>query len=68
MALLKASLARHPDDRDILLALVSYSRDAGDLTGALAYAERASRTMPGDPNLAALIGQLRQQTQGSRPR
>jgi len=51
-----------------LLALVSYSRDAGDLAGALAYAERAARTMPQDPNLAALIGQLRQQTQGSGPR
>jgi predicted CXXCH cytochrome family protein len=67
MALLKASLTRHPDDRDILLALMSYSRDAGDFAGALAYAERASRTMPGDPNLAALISQLRQQAQGSRP-
>jgi Flp pilus assembly protein TadD len=67
MALLKASLARHPDDRDTLLALMSYSRDAGDFASALAYAERAARTMPGDPNLAALIGQLRQQAQGSRP-
>jgi len=67
MALLKASLARHPDDRDTLLALMSYSRDAGDFASALAYAERAARTMPGDPNLAALIGQLLQQAQGSRP-
>src|SRR5262249_34034497 len=30
MAVLRASLARHPGDRDTLLALVSYSRDAGD--------------------------------------
>jgi predicted CXXCH cytochrome family protein len=62
MALLKQSLTEHPNDRDIVLALVSYSRDAGDLASALAYAERAARIMPGDPGLAALIGQLRQQT------
>jgi predicted CXXCH cytochrome family protein len=62
VAVLKASLAQHPDDRDILLALLSYSRDAGDFAAALAYAERLTRIMPGDPNLAALIGQLRQQT------
>jgi predicted CXXCH cytochrome family protein len=61
MALLKASLARHPNDRDILMALVSYSREAGDPAGALGYAEQAARIAPGDPNLAALIGQLRQQ-------
>ena len=61
MGLLEASLTQHPDDRDILLALVSYSRDASDFAGALAYAERAARLMPGDPNLATLIDQLRRQ-------
>ena len=30
MTVLKDSLARHPDDRDTLLALISFSRDAGD--------------------------------------
>ncbi len=68
MDLLKSGLARHPNDRDILLALVSYSRDAGDFAAALAYAERAARLMPGDPNLAALIDQLRRQATSSVPR
>jgi predicted CXXCH cytochrome family protein len=68
LALLKQSLARHPDDRDILLALVSFSRDASDPASALAYAERAARIMPGDPNLAALIDQLREQAALPRSR
>jgi predicted CXXCH cytochrome family protein len=68
VALLKASLAQHPDDRDILLALMNYSRDAGDFAAALAYAERAALMMPRDPNLAALIDQLRQQAGASGSR
>ncbi len=61
MTVLKASLARHQRDRDTLLALISFSRDAGDLRTALEYAERLARFTPGDPNLAALIVTLRNQ-------
>jgi predicted CXXCH cytochrome family protein len=61
MTVLKASLARHPGDRDTLLALISFSRDAGDLRTALEHAERLARFTPGDPNLAALIETLRNQ-------
>ena len=32
MTVLKTSLARYPDDRDSLLALISFSREAGDLS------------------------------------
>jgi predicted CXXCH cytochrome family protein len=60
-AVLKDVLTRHPDDRDTLLALVSYSRDAGDFGIALEYAERLARVAPGDPNLPALIENLRRQ-------
>jgi predicted CXXCH cytochrome family protein len=68
MAVLKEALTRHPDDRDILLALVSYSRDAGDFGTALEYAERMARLTPGDLSLAALIEKLRQRAReaGSR--
>ena len=62
MALLKQNAARHPDDRETLLALVSYSREARDFATALTYAEQAARLMPGDRNLIALIGELRRQT------
>ena len=61
MTVLKDSLARHPGDRDTLLALVAFSRDAGDFAAALEYAERLSRRTPGDVSLDALIDNLRRQ-------
>ncbi len=50
MAVLKKSLARHPGDRDTLLALISFSRDAGDFATALHYAEQLARVAPNDPS------------------
>jgi Flp pilus assembly protein TadD len=67
MALLKQNAARHPDDRETLLALVSYSREAHDFATALTYAEQAARLIPSDRNLSALIGELRQQVEASAP-
>jgi tetratricopeptide (TPR) repeat protein len=61
MAVLKANFARHPADRDTLLALVSYSRDAGDFGTALNYAEQLAGGAPSEPGLAALIENLRRQ-------
>jgi tetratricopeptide (TPR) repeat protein len=57
--LLKENLVRHPGDRDTLLALVTFSRDAGDITAALEYAEQLSRITPNDQNLIRLINNLR---------
>ena len=59
VAVLKANLARHPDDRDTLLALVTFNRDAGDIVSALGYAEQLTRIAPADPNLARLVQDLR---------
>jgi Flp pilus assembly protein TadD len=56
---LKEGLARHPDDRDILLALATFSRDAGDIAAALDYAERLTRASPNDRDLASFIEDLR---------
>ena len=61
MTVLQDGLVRHPGDRDTLLALISYSRDAGEFGTALAYAERLARAMPGDPGLSAPIESLRRQ-------
>jgi predicted CXXCH cytochrome family protein len=61
IAVLKDSLARHPDDRDTLQGLITFSRDAGDVGSALEYAERLARIPPADPNLASLIQELRRQ-------
>ena len=49
MAVLKETLKSHPNDRDILSALVSYSRTAGDAKAALGYAERLTVITPGVP-------------------
>src|SRR4029079_16173514 len=43
MTALKDSLARHHDDRETLLALISFSCDAGDPRTALEYAEQLAR-------------------------
>jgi predicted CXXCH cytochrome family protein len=59
MAALKTNLVKHPADRDTLLALLAFSRDAGDFDGAIDYAERLAKLEPTDPNLAHLIEDLR---------
>jgi hypothetical protein len=61
MTVLKDILARHPGDHETLLALISFSRDAGDIPAALAYAERLAGITPGDRDLTALIENLRRQ-------
>ena len=57
--ILKENLARHPNDSDTLLALVTFSRDAGDIAAALEYAEQLSRITPDDRNLTRLTDDLR---------
>ena len=67
LTVLKASLAKHADDRDTLAALISFSREAGDAAGALAYAVRLEQISP-DPELARLIEALRQEVARPGPR
>ena len=59
MNVLKENLARHPDDRETLLALVTFNRDAGDIGAALEYAEQLSRITPNDRDLTSLTDDLR---------
>jgi predicted CXXCH cytochrome family protein len=61
MSVLKNSLATHPNDRDTLTALINFSREAGDTSSALDYAERLARIFPDDPGLARLLQGLRRQ-------
>jgi tetratricopeptide (TPR) repeat protein len=68
MAVLKKSLTRHPGDRDTLLALISFSRDAGDFGTALDYAEQLARAAPGEPGLNGLIETLRRQAKNPAAR
>lgn len=61
LAVLKESLAHHPGDRDVLRALVSFSRENGDAAAALEYAQRLARITPNDPSIARLINDLQRQ-------
>ena len=56
---LKENLTRHPDDRDTLLALVTFNRDSGDIGAALEYVEQLARIAPNDRDLARLTDDLR---------
>lgn len=66
IAVLKASLAHHPRDRDTLLSLTTLSRDGGDLVAALDYAERLLRLTPDDQNLIRFIQELRRSMNSGR--
>ena len=54
-------VAKHPGDRDIVSALMTFARDAGDLATALAYAEQLARLAPDNPNIAKLVQDLRRE-------
>ena len=68
MTVLKEGLARHPGDRDTLLALISFSRDAGDPSTTLEYAEQLARIAPADQAISKLIQELQQQVKEPGPR
>jgi len=67
IAVLKDSLVRHPDDRETLLALISFSRQGGDISAALAYAQQLARMAPTDPNVTRLLQDLERQNGASKP-
>lgn len=58
MKVLTDALTKHPNDRELLLALVTFNRDAEDYASALGYAERLAKIAPSRA-LDALIEQLR---------
>jgi predicted CXXCH cytochrome family protein len=61
-AVLRQTLKRHPGNREILLALVSFNRDSGDAAAALGYAEQLAAIAPNDRNIADLVRKLRRET------
>jgi Flp pilus assembly protein TadD len=62
MTVLKENLARHPNDRDTLVALIGFDRDAGNFAEALQYAKQLAAISPNDRDLAALISDLSRRT------
>jgi Tfp pilus assembly protein PilF len=56
---LQQTHARRPADRAVLLALISYERDKGDLRSAKVYAQQLIQLLPDDPQAKALRDSLR---------
>jgi predicted CXXCH cytochrome family protein len=61
LQVLTEAQARHPGDRDILVALVEYSRQAGDRQGAIAWARKLVEMSPGDLRARRLLESLERQ-------
>ena len=58
LAALRQSLVHDPADPHLLYTLATFSRDAGDRTGALEYARRLVAADPDNPNARGLLAQL----------
>jgi hypothetical protein len=67
LTVLKNVLVRRPDDQNTLMAIVSFSRDAGDFDTALVYAQQLARLTPTDPNLSGVIEDLRRKAKKPDP-
>ena len=61
--ILEQAHKRRPADREILLGLISFERENGNLTSAIRYAQELTNVFPDDPGakrlLAALLAQRR---------
>ena len=55
---LQAALDRHPYDREILFALATYERDAGDAARAREHARLLRELEPENRDFARLAGEL----------
>jgi Flp pilus assembly protein TadD len=58
LAALEAAHRRHPNNRDLLVALTTMNRDAGNRETALGYARKLSALNPDDADAAALLSEL----------
>lgn len=59
IATLERARVRDPRDRDLLFALATFHRDAGNAAKALGYAEQLQQFHPDDPEARALATSLR---------
>jgi Tfp pilus assembly protein PilF len=58
LAAIDHALAQQPDNRDLLIAAITFRRDSHDAAGARRYALRLSQLYPDDPDAAALLREL----------
>ncbi len=65
ISVLKENLSKHPANRDTLLALVTFYRDAGNVGSALEYARQLARMAPDDRRISELVEALQRQINSS---
>jgi predicted CXXCH cytochrome family protein len=58
LSVLSGGLARHPGSIDLLLLLVAYNQEKGDLEQALLHAHKIQEILPGNPDVKGLIRKL----------
>jgi tetratricopeptide (TPR) repeat protein len=60
IAVLKNAHERSPANRDVLMALITFNRDKGDIGSAVLYADKLVQLSPRDPQVIALRTSLKQ--------
>ena len=58
LAVLREAHARHPGDRDLLVALATFSREKGDRPSAAGWARKLVDLDPDDPQARRLLAEL----------
>ena len=58
LAALRGADQRNPNNLEVLSALISINREAGDRQAALRYARQAAVLLPDNANLARLVAEL----------
>ena len=57
--LLERTHKQHPTDRIILLGLIAFERDSGDVAAAISHAQELAVLEPPNPQIRALLDDLR---------
>ena len=58
LVVLRAADKRHPYDLEILSALISMNREAGNTRDALGYARKIAEVLPDDPGVKRMLAEL----------
>ena len=61
IAILQQAHQRRPADRQVLMGLIAFERDKGNLASAIAYARQLVELAPGDRDARALLAQMEAQ-------
>ena len=58
-ALLGRTHKQHPTDRNVLMGLIAFERDSGDVASAITHAQELAALEPQNPQIRALLDDLR---------